>query len=59
MHSNIDREVAMSEAIYKYMATLYEIICDSDEPETVRKALAALTSTPEGIEFLRMNPLAL
>lgn len=43
----------------KLMQALHEILCDSEEPETIRKALAALTSTPGGIEYLRMNPLAL
>lgn len=40
-----------------YLQSLYEIVCDSDEPETVRKALSALTSTPAGIDYLRMNPI--
>lgn len=40
-----------------HLQTLYEIVCDSDEPETIRKALAALTSTPAGIQYLQMNPI--
>lgn len=51
--------VLIVETNLKLMQTLHEILCDSEEPETIRKALAALTSTPEGIEYLRMNPLAL
>jgi len=51
--------VLVVEANLKLTEVLYEIICSSDEPETIRKALAALTSTDSGIEYLRMNPLAL
>ena len=49
----------MAESALKFTEALYEILCESQEPEIVRKALAALTCTPEGIEYLRMNPLAL
>jgi hypothetical protein len=42
-----------------HLQALYEIVCDSDEPETIRKALAALTSTPSGCEYLAMNPITL
>ena len=39
------------------LQTLYEIVMESDEPEIIRKALAALTSTPAGREYLEMNPI--
>lgn len=49
----------MAEEALIYVQTLYGIICDSEEPETIRKALAALTATTGGIEFLQMHPIAL
>lgn len=49
----------MAEQVLIYIQTLYGIICDSEEPETIRRALAALTSTPGGIEYLQMNPIAI
>lgn len=49
----------MTETVLKLTEALYEIVCDSEEAETVRKALAALTSSDAGIEYLRMHPLAL
>lgn len=42
-----------------HLQTLYAIVCESDEPDTVRRALAALTATDAGIEYLRMNPITL
>lgn len=51
--------VLMAETNLLLLQALHEILCESEEAETVRKALAAMTSTPEGIEYLRMNPLAL
>lgn len=40
-----------------YIETLYRIVCDSEEPETIRQALAALTRTEEGRAYLAMNPI--
>lgn len=40
-----------------YLQTLHTIVCESDEPETVRSALAALTNTEAGLDYLRMNPI--
>jgi hypothetical protein len=51
--------ITMAEEALIYVQTLYGIICDSEEPETIRKALAALTATTGGIEFLQMHPIAL
>jgi hypothetical protein len=59
MDELLERNIHMAEAALKMTEVLYEILCSSDEPETIRKALAALTSTDSGIEYLRMNPLAL
>jgi hypothetical protein len=42
-----------------HLQTLYEIVCESDEPDIIRRALAALTSTPAGIEYLAMNPITI
>lgn len=39
------------------LQTLYEIVMESDEPEIIRKALAALTATAEGRQYLEMNPI--
>lgn len=47
----------MAEQQLRYLEALYAIVCQSDEPETIRMALAALTGTPAGREFLEMNPI--
>ena len=39
------------------LQTLYEIVMESNEPEIMRKALAALTATEAGREYLAMNPI--
>lgn len=41
----------------RYLQALHEVVSDSEEPETIRVALSALTSTNAGIEYLRMNPI--
>lgn len=56
---NVGMEVQLMETQLIYLQCLYEVICDSDEPETIRRALAAMTSTDAGIEYLRMNPITL
>lgn len=40
-----------------YLQTLYAIVCDSEEPDTIRRAFAALTSTEAGLDYLRINPI--
>lgn len=47
----------MLETQLKLMQALYEIICESEEPEIIRRALSALTSTEAGIEYLTLNPI--
>lgn len=42
-----------------HLQSLYEIICESEEPEIIRRALAAMTSTSAGIEYLAMNPITM
>ncbi len=54
-----DMDTTMTEANLAFMQCLFEIVCESEEPETIRKALAALTNTPGGIEYLQMNPITL
>lgn len=42
-----------------HLQTLYAIVCESEEPDIVRRALAALTATPAGLEYLALNPITL
>lgn len=49
--------VEMLESQLRYMDALREIICDSDDPDAIRIALNALTTTENGIEYLRQNPI--
>ena len=39
------------------LQALYEIVMDSEEPDIIRKALSAITSTAEGRQYLEMNPI--
>jgi hypothetical protein len=41
----------------RFLQALHEVVSDSEEPETIRVALSALTSSNAGIEYLRMNPI--
>lgn len=50
-------EATIMEMQLRYLEALYRIVCDSDEPETIRVALAALTGTSAGREYLEMNPI--
>lgn len=43
----------------RFSESLYEIACSSDDAETVRIAMAALTSTDTGMAFLSANPIKL
>lgn len=47
----------MAEQQLRYLEALYAIVCDSGEPDIIRMALAALTGTAAGREFLEMNPI--
>lgn len=47
----------MDETCLILLQSLYEIVCDSDEADIVRKALSALTSTSAGRQYLEMNPI--
>lgn len=38
---------------------LYQVVMESDEGETVRIALSALTNTESGRAYLEMNPITL
>lgn len=49
----------MLETQLMHLQTLYEIVCESEEPDTIRKALAALTSNDAGLDYLRMNPITM
>lgn len=40
-----------------FIETLYRIVCDSEEPDTIRQALSALINTEEGRNYLAMNPI--
>lgn len=42
-----------------FLEALYEIAMSSDEAETVRIAMAALTRTQAGITFLSSKPIVL
>jgi hypothetical protein len=50
-------ETIMLQTQLIHLQTLYEIMCESEEPDIIRKALAALTSTSAGIQYLEMNPI--
>lgn len=50
-------DTTMLETQLVFVQALYEIVCESDEPETMRKALSALTSTEAGRQYLQMNPI--
>lgn len=39
--------------------TLYEIMCESDDANTVRHCLAALTNTEAGLRYLELHPITL
>ena len=39
------------------LEALHEIACTSEEAETVRVAVSALTGTSQGREYLAKNPL--
>lgn len=43
----------------RFTEAMYEIACSSDDAETVRIAMAALTGTPSGMAFLTANPIKL
>lgn len=45
------------EAQLRYLQALHEIASSSTDADSVREALAALTSTENGIEYLRQNPI--
>lgn len=49
----------MLETQLVHLQALYEIVCESDEPEIMRKALSALTATPAGLQYLAMNPITI
>lgn len=49
----------MLESQLRYLRALHEIVSDSDDADAVRVALSALTSTNNGIEYLRMHPITL
>jgi hypothetical protein len=49
--------IQMLESQLRYLGALHEIVCDSDDPDAIRVALSALTSTDNGIEYLRANPI--
>lgn len=49
----------MLESQLRYLAALHEIVSDSSDPDAVRVALSALTSTDNGIEYLRANPIVI
>ncbi|MGE3487403.1 MAG: hypothetical protein AB7L09_22005 [Nitrospira sp.] len=46
------------EAQLRYLQALHAIVNDSTDPDAIREALSALTSTDNGIEYLRQNPIA-
>lgn len=39
------------------LQALYEVILESEEPDIIRKALAAMLATAPGREYLAMNPI--
>lgn len=47
----------MLETQLVYVQCLYEIMLESEEPDIIRRALAALTSTEAGRQYLEMNPV--
>lgn len=49
----------MLETQLVFVQSLYEIICESDEPETIRRALAALTSTQAGRDYIKLHPFTI
>lgn len=53
----MEATVTMLEAQLRYLQALHEIASDSDDADSVRVALSALTSTDNGIEYLRMHPI--
>lgn len=38
-------------------AALHTVLCESDDPESVRTAVAALLSTPTGRAYIDLHPL--
>lgn len=56
---DVRMEETMLQTQLVHLQTLYEIIMESEEPETIRKALAAMTSSQAGIEYLQLNPITL
>lgn len=56
--SQSDRIVELEE-VQKLLYVLHEIASESDEAETVRIALVALTTTKVGQTYMRENPIKL
>jgi hypothetical protein len=50
-------EQIMLENQLLFIEALYAIVCDSEEPEIIRRALSALTNTEAGRNYLAMNPI--
>lgn len=50
----MDTEMLATQLVH--LEALYQIVMESDEPEIVRRALAALTSTEAGLDYIRLNP---
>lgn len=56
----MDQDVtAMMQDQLRFLEALYEILNSSEEAETVRVAVSALTATEAGRAFLTANPIKL
>jgi hypothetical protein len=53
----IDAENDQTTETIRLLTALHEIASDSDEGETVRTAMAALTSTTVGLNYIVTHPL--
>jgi hypothetical protein len=55
----VDPTISMMHDLTQYMEALHSIIETSSDAETVRIALAAMTSTESGRNFFAHNPIIL
>lgn len=55
--NNMETTTTMLESQLRYLQALHEVVSSSNDADSVRVALSALTSTDNGIEYLRMHPI--
>lgn len=57
--SEIDSTAEMMSEQHTMLAALHEIAMQSEEAETVRIAMSALTGTGSGLRYLHLHPIIL